>query len=241
MKTSNKILLGFLLAGFGFIAAAQIGLHVKYVHKEYITPEQYITSFYDEYKLPNIKHVRLMGTAACKIIPSDITELKIEKSSIAYKKFDVSGDTLFIYGEYPSSHASSIKLNRMAQNVRLYVPGAVDVYAINSDIEVQGGQTVDKGASWHFTINNSVLNSREGSTLDSVNRYFDTLSVVAQNSQVLLFHSDHFKAVNVQFDHSLIDDRKAEIGQVNITTDSTSVIIVSGRNMNKLNSIIIKK
>jgi hypothetical protein len=242
MKTSNKILLGFLLVGFGFLAATRIRLHVKYTHNDYVTPEQYNSSFYDEYTLSDIKHVRLLGVAQCQVIPSNSTKLQVEKSGMSYIKFNVSRDTLFIHGEFPADHPSGIKVNRNSQGVKVYLPRGINIYAINSDIEVLGNKTAVDGGSWHFDINSCILNSRENNLYsDSVNRYFDTLSVNAKYSRVMLFRYDHFKAVNVRLDHSLIEDRKATIGQVNLITDSSSILNISGGNINKLNSTIIGK
>ena len=38
MKTSNKILLGILLISFGYLACAQIALHIKYAKQDFTDP-----------------------------------------------------------------------------------------------------------------------------------------------------------------------------------------------------------
>src|SRR5437868_4424405 len=98
MKTSNKILLSILLVGFGYLAFAQIGLHIKYVNKDATAPAIFHAYFNDDYSFNNIKHVRITGIAQCHILYGDSVKLSVEKSNINYVRFTVIGDTLVLYG-----------------------------------------------------------------------------------------------------------------------------------------------
>ena len=122
MKTSNKILLGILLIGFGYLAYAQIALHIKYVNKDFTDPAKYNAFFYNEYKFNKVSHVRITGLAECNIIFSDSVKLSVEKSGINYVTFNISGDTLIVNGESHSDISANYKLNRSPQNVKLYLP-----------------------------------------------------------------------------------------------------------------------
>ena len=242
MKTSNKILLGILLISFGYLACAQLALHVKYAKQDFTNPGKYNAFFYNEYKFGNIKHVRIRGLAECQVISSDSVKLSVEKSSLNYIKFNISGDTLFIYGEYPADRSADYKLNRSPQNINLYLPSNSDIYAFNSNINVKGNRIPGNQRSYHFDLTGCNLFTRYRYGMDSLDRYFDTLIVNARkNSQVILFHNDHFKTLDIRLDHSLINDFHAKIERANIVTDSSSVLVIGGGNISKLNTTAIKK
>ena len=239
MKTSNKILLGILLTGFGYLAYAQIALHIKYVNKDFTDPAKYNAFFYDEYKFNHINHVRLTGLAECNIIFSDSVKLSIEKSDVSYVTFNVRGDTLIINGEYHSGISANQKLYRSPQNVKLYSPAGIDVLAFNSNINIKGNNKHDSGYSYRFDLTGCNLFTRYNNGIDSLDRYFDNLVInEGKDSQVILFRNDHFKTVDVALDHSMINDYHAKIERMNITTDSSSVVVVTGGNINKLNAVI---
>jgi len=239
MKTSNKILLGILLTGFGYLAYAQIALHIKYVNKDFTDPAKYNAFFYDEYKFNHVNHVRLTGLAECNIIFSDSVKLSIEKSDVNYVTFNVSGDTLILNGEYHSGISANQKLYRSPQNVKLYSPAGIDVLAFNSNINIKGNNKHDSGYSYRFDLTGCNLFTRYNNGIDSLDRYFDNLVInEGKDSQVILFRNDHFKTVDVALDHSMINDYHAKIERMNITTDSSSVVVVTGGNINKLNAVI---
>jgi len=239
MKTSNKILLGILLTGFGYLAYAQIALHIKYVNKDFTDPAKYNAFFYDEYKFNHVNHVRLTGLAECNIIFSDSVKLSIEKSDVSYVTFNVRGDTLIINGEYHSGISANQKLYRSPQNVKLYSPAGIDVLAFNSNINIKGNNKHDSGYSYRFDLTGCNLFTRYNNGIDSLDRYFDNLVInEGKDSQVILFRNDHFKTVDVALDHSMINDYHAKIERMNITTDSSSVVVVTGGNINKLNAVI---
>jgi hypothetical protein len=239
MKTSNKILLGILLTGFGYLAYAQIALHIKYVNKDFTDPVKYNTFFYDEHKFNHIRHVRLTGLAECNIIFSDSVKLSIEKSSVSYVTFHVREDTLIVNGEYHSDISANHKLFNSPQNVKLYFPAGIDVFALNSNINIKGNNKQDSGYSCRFDITACNLFTRYNNGVDSLDRYFNNLVInEGKDSQVILFRNDHFNTVDVALDHSMINDYHAKIERMNITTDSSSVVVVTGGNINKLNAVI---
>lgn len=241
MKTSNKILLGILLIGFGYLACAQIALHIKYVNKDFTDPAKYNSFFNNEYKFNKISHVRITGLAECNITFSDSVKLSVEKSDINYVTFNINGDTLIVNGESHSVISAINKLNRSPQNVKLYLPAGTDLVAFNSNINIKGNNKQDNGYSYRFDLTGCNLFTRYNNEIDSLDRYFTDLIVNARkDSQVLLFRNDHFKTIDVALDHSMINDYHAKIERMNITTDSSSVVVVTGGNINKLNSSVIK-
>jgi hypothetical protein len=140
-----------------------------------------------------------------------------------------------------SDISANSKLNRSPQNVKLYLPAGTDLVAINSNINIKGNNKKDNGYSCRLNLIGCNLFTRYNNGIDSLDRYFDNLVVNAKkDSQVILFRNDHFKTVEVSLDHSMINDYHAKIERMNITTDSSSVVVVTGGNINNLNPSVIK-
>src|SRR6185295_11691831 len=97
-------------------------LHIKYANRDFTDPEKYNTFFYDEYKFNNVKHIIIKGLAACEVISSDSIKLSVERSGINYIKFNISADTLIVFGGYPAERSADYKLNSSPQNLRLFLP-----------------------------------------------------------------------------------------------------------------------
>jgi len=113
------------------------------------------------------------------------------------------------------------------------------VLAFNSNINIKGNNKHDSGYSYRFDLTGCNLFTRYNNGIDSLDRYFDNLVInEGKDSQVILFRNDHFKTVDVALDHSMINDYHAKIERMNITTDSSSVVVVTGGNINKLNAVI---
>ena len=242
MKTSNKILLGILLISFGYLACAQIALHTKYIRHSSTDAAKYKTFFYKSYTFSNIRKVGLAGLATCEVIFSDSIKLQVEKSSFNYVSFNVNGDSLVISGEHPAERSANYKLNRPTQNIKLYLPAKTAIYAFNSNVKVKGERKNSMALSYHFDLTESNLFTRYNYGADSLERYFDTLSVTARkNSQVILFYNDHIKTLAAKLDHSLVNDYHAKIGRADLITDSSSVLVIAGANMNKISAATIKK
>jgi hypothetical protein len=241
MKTSNKILLGLLLCAFGYLTFAQITLHVKYENNDLISTEQYNAHFYDEHPFENIKHINITSLAMCEILPSATVKLSVEKSSIQYVQYKVAGDTLVITGQYPTTHSANSILNSSPQNVRLYMPPGVPVQATRANLNVGGNKAMANAGTFNFNLDNCNLFTRYHFYADSVNRYFNSFIIAAKNqSRIEFYHNDHFKVIQAQLAYSSINDYGAKIEQMNITPDSNSTIIVSGPNVNKLNTSTIR-
>jgi len=242
MKTSNKILLWLLLVVLGYMACAQIALHIKYVNKDTTDAATYNALIFDDYAFNNIKNIKVNGLSSCDIFFADSVKLFVEKSVISYARFRVSGDTLILYGVYSGGSLADNRFYMSPQRVKLYMPAHINVYALNANIYVRGAGDSNHIHSCRFDIANSGLYTRLFYGADSLDRYFDTLSVTARNNSfVSLFKNDHFNMLNVNLDHSLINDFHAKIQQSAIAADSNSAVVLGGENITKLNSTAIKK
>ena len=241
MKTSNKILLGILLTGFGYLICAQIALHIKYVNNDFTDPAKYNALFNNEYTFRKVSHVNITGLAECDIIFSDSIKLYVEKSNINYVRFHTTGDTLVVNSISYSEMSASSKLNRSPQNVILYLPAGTEISAVNSNINVKGSNRQDQPYSCHFDLTGCNLFTRYRNGIDSLDRYFSNVSIKARkNSQVVLFRRDHFDTLQVELDHSMVNDYHAKIERMDVITDSNSVVVVSGGNIKKINAALIK-
>jgi hypothetical protein len=241
MKTSNKIILGILLVGFGCMAAAQLSLHKKYVDNEYITNPAYEDMFYSQYKPQGIKHVVIQNIAACQILPSDTLKLAFENGVVQYAKYSIVGDTLHIKGVYTQGAPNGFRLFRSSQDVRLYLPTGIPVQAENSNLAVQGVTKQSSARNYSFDLSNSGLNSRMYSYKDSVHRYFDTINVNAYNyGGVYLYECDHVNTLNITLDTAGVNDNGAQIAHINVLTKRKATVVLSGDNLKNLNSTVIK-
>jgi len=241
MKTSNKIILGILLVGFGSLMAAQLALHKKIEDNSYITTPIYEDMFYSQYNPIGIKHVYIYNIAACKIFPADTLKLAFENGVVQYAKYNVAGDTLRITGVYAQGAPGGFRLYRSSQDVRLYLPTGIPVLAVNSNIDVRGTTKQSSARNYSFDLNNSGIDSRLNAYKDSVHRYFDTITINAHhNSGAYFYICDYVKTLNITLDTSVIYDNYAPIGQINLVAKRKSTVVLSGDNLTNLNSTIIK-
>lgn len=241
MRTSNKIIAAILLAVFGYLTVAQVALHAKYADNKYITPDEYESKFYNQYKLAGINHVYVEDIAECHILPADAVKLSLEDGPVNYVSYTIHGDTLNVLGVYAEIHLNNKPRYNSSQDVRLYLPTGTDVRALNSNIDVKGNKEGVIPRSYRFTLDNCTLYTRMNSFKDSLNRYFDTIAVNARNnSRVELYQCEHIKMLNVSLYTSVIDDRYAQIGHITLIADRKSIVVLSGDNIKNLNSTIIK-
>ncbi|HVX51747.1 MAG TPA: hypothetical protein VHB48_16415 [Chitinophagaceae bacterium] len=242
MKTSNKILLVLFLSIFGFIVITEALLSAKYGKNDYTPEDEFNTYYYYQQNFINIHHVYLNGLAQCQVYTADTTKLMLEKASLSYAEFYVHADTLFVKGVKQHSLDAEGKAVHSPQEVRLYIPASTTITAINSNIGVDGDKPVTLIKPRTIILNNSNLYTRYYSNRDSVNRYFDTLTVFAKNkSGVYLFHNDYFKKIDIVLDSSIFNDSNAKIDDLHITADTSSTVVVNGTNIPKLNAPAIGK
>ena len=241
MKTSNKILLGIFLIGFSCLAAAQIALHIKYVNDEFITNEAFEAIYYNQYAPQHIKYVQVQGIAVCRIQQGPALKLLMEKNSPGYIHHEVNGDTLLITSYNTPDQHDNFRTNKQTQDIRLYLPAGTNIEALNTNLDIKGSLDSNTTVLYNIKLNNSCLYSRMNTYRDSINRYFDTINVVAHNNSAVFFYErDHLKTLNLQLDSSSIQDRYSTIQQLNLIADKRSTIVLSGGNIKNINSAVIK-
>jgi len=227
MKTSNKILLGILIVCFGFFITAHLILHGKYVRKEFVSPSNAGAFFFHEHPLPVFHYVRLNRLGDCELISSDTAKLLIEKSPFNTVDYHISGDTLVVNG--------SDKWDRWATpRVKLYI-GQIKAFTVTDCyINIKGDRDSSDRRNYRFNLNNGHLFTRYYFTDSAVNKYFDTLLVKAtNNSEVVLNKRDYFKAIHIQLNNSAFQDKNAKREKMNITADSSSVVVTGGKDYNR--------
>jgi len=236
MKTSNKILLVFLIAGFGYLTTSRVWLYNKYIHHETTTEEVFNNYYYAQYNLPVIKHARIENIAECDIYLSASPKLMMQKNGTRYASYTIHGDTLIVQGYKDQGLDDNTKLNRSPQEVNLYLPPGVDIIASRSNIGLRGNITQAAAIPYRITLDYSTLNTRVHFFRDTVNRYFDTVYVTAKNKSGIYFSKhDFFNHVYTRLDSSEISDGRATINNLTVSSDSSSVVIATGNNITKLN------
>lgn len=227
MKTSNKILLGILMVCFGFFISSHLILHGKYVRKEFVLPAKADAFFFHEHTLPIIHYVQLNRLDGCELISSDTAKLLIEKSPFNTIDYRVSGDTLFVNG--------SDKWARWATpRVKLYIPQVKSFIVTDCNVNIKGNRDSTDRRNYHFELNNGHLFTRYYFTDSAFNKYFDTLSINARNSsEVVLNKRDYYKLIDVNLDNSAFLEKNAKREKINITADSTSIVVTGGKDYNR--------
>lgn len=237
MKTSNKILLTFLIVGFGFLTISRVCLYYKYIHKLNTPDEVFNHYYYNEFKLPALKNVIIENIAECQLYASTTPKLMIEKHGTKYASYTLHGDTLIVTGYTAKEQEDGTKLNRSPQEVNLYLPPGIAVKASRSNIGISGNITEAGALPYHITLDYSTLNTRVHFFRDTVNRYFDTVYITAKNRSGIYFGKhDFFSHVYTSLDSSEINDGKATINDFRVSSNSSSVIIATGNNITKLNT-----
>lgn len=237
MKTSNKILLVFLVTGFGFITTSRLWLYNKYIHHQATPEADFNNYYYSQYNLPAIKHALIENIAECELYQSASSKLMIGKSGARYASYSVHGDTLIVKGNTQEGQDENIKLNRSSQEVNLYLPPGVSIIACRSNISILGNIAQTHSKPYHIALDYSTLNTRVHFFRDTVNRYFDTVYVIAKNKSGIYFSKhDFFNQVYTTLANSEINDGRAVINDFSVSSDSSSVVIATGNNITKLNT-----
>lgn len=227
---------------FGFLITEQVILRYKYLNSDITPVEKFDAWYYEEYKLPPVKHVRIEGIADCQVYTAPSGKLLLEKRAQHYADYTIAGDTVILKNYIAAQHDANYKLTHSPQEIILYVPAGCDITVKNSTISLKGDTISSKAVAYHITLDYSEVYTRSYSYRDTVNRYFDTMLITATNkSGVLLDKNDFFTGVDVQLQNSFINDLKAKIGNIHVLADSNSTVVVNGNNITKLNPAGIRK
>ncbi len=261
MRTSNKLVLVFIVIVFGSFLAIHGVLHHKYVKGDFVPQEKLWQENFVNHPLPQPHVIVLEGTIWVNLIPADsfvlalprvnrdpdagefkyvvpIIRSKGERSMDQAINYEQRGDTLFVTGtiEVPIHRPFSEWYYRRGLPV-------VDVYGSSFDnILLNHGQVCLRGTRSggsrpaHLTILNSTLwiGMQYSNPLHDPAESFDSLDVTSINSEIVINSAarvDHFK---VQLkDGSVLTDHFSRMDSSVISTSPDSWINLSGENLKK--------
>jgi hypothetical protein len=236
MKTSNKIILTFFLTALLIMTAVYATIYTKYKRGEYILFEQ--VKLFNEYALPPVKYVSITGLGWCHIQFGTGSTLRIGKGRATPVAYKVVNDTLVITGDSLLTKQDYVKARRNYQQVTLFITGKEVVNAFESDLYMKGAP--DAASAGSLTVN---LYSHSGLTTgddDEVKNYYDSVQITANQSSVKFSQSSVINNLSIQSSASRIVNEKALIGQLQLAIDSSSTIMLLGKNL-KDSKIISKE
>jgi hypothetical protein len=233
MKTSNKILLGVLLAFMLILTGIHLALYAKYKSGDFVSAKEMADEM-GRRPLPPIKHVSITGLTNCYLIAHGEQPL-IEinepyKSRIAYK---VIGDTLIVTGDSTGTKESYDRGIRNNTLVNLILPATASVQLAYGTLRLSGGDDSAHAPSYSIELANAHVAIIERYPPET-NVFFNRLDVVTNASSIDL---DNYAAINelhVRSRSSYLNSRQALIRQMTIDADSSSSVVLSGKNLKNL-------
>jgi hypothetical protein len=260
MRTSNKLILAFIVVVFGSFLAINGVLHHKYVKGDFVPQEKLWQENFVDHPLPKPRVIVFDGTIWVNLIPADsfvlamprvnrdpdeglfqyepILKSKVERSRDEAIQYEQRDDTLFVTGtvQVPIHRPFSEWYYRRGLPV-------VDVYASSFDnILLNHGQICLRGARSggsrpaHLTILNSTLwiGMQYATTQHDPPESFDSLDVTSSNSEIVVNSPARIRRFNVILkDTSTLIDQFSAIDSGNIVTSADSRINLSGENLKK--------
>src|ERR1700722_9272370 len=260
MRTSNKLMLAFIVVVFGSFLAVHSNLHHKYVKGDFVPQVKLWQENFVDHPLPKPRVIVFEGTIWVNLIPADsfvlamprinrdpdeglfqyepIAKSKIERSRDEAIQYEQRDDTLFVTGtvQVPIHRPYSEWFYRRGLPV-------VDVYASSFDnILLNHGQICLRGVRSgtghpaHLTILNSTLwiGMQYSTTRHDPPESFDNLDVTSSNSEIVVNSTSRVNHLKVQLsDGSVLTDQFSTMDSSSISTSADSWIKLSGENLKK--------
>jgi hypothetical protein len=260
MRTSNKLILAFIVVVFGSFLSINGILHHKYVKGNFVPQEKLWQENFVDHPLPKPRVIVFDGTIWVNLIPADNFVLAMPRvnrdpdeglfqyePTVRYKRehsrdeaiqYEQRGDTLYVTGtvEVPIHRPFSEWFYRRGLPV-------VDVYASSfDDILLNHGQVCLRGARSgvsrpaHLTLLNSTLwiGMQYGATRHEPPESFDSLDITSNNSEIVVNSPALIRRLNVTLkDSSTLIDQFSAIDSGNVFTSADSRINLSGENLKK--------
>ena len=260
MRTSNKLVLAFIVVVFASFLAMHGVLHHKYVKGDFVPQDKLWQESFVNHPLAKPRVIVLEGTIWVNLITADSFVLamprvnrdpdagefkyvvpaksKSERSRDDAITYDQRGDTLFVTGtvQVPIHRAYSEWFYRRGLPV-------VDIYASSFDnILLDHGQVCLRGARSgrgrpaHLTVLNSTL--WIGMQYSTVRRdppeSFDSLDITSSNSEIVVNSVAQIRHFGGSLkDSSLLIDQFSGIESANVLSSPDSRVNLSGENLKK--------
>lgn len=235
MKTSNKILLSIFIAVLLILTGIHVALTQKYKNGAFTVTTSEPKK--DTIDLKPVKYVILKNIVNVVMVPSDSYQLEVDKNQASSFQYTVSGDTLMITGDSSTSSVDDRDSRRGSfGEVILHLPEMSLITAENSSLELEGRLDTARAADTHIELRGSMLLFRNQSNQGIVPRYFGDVFITAkQRSEVGLSPNKiYFDTLSFELEKSIFRDNEGDIKRLIIKADDSSLVQVSGRNLQKL-------
>lgn len=234
MRTSNKILLGGLIATLIIVLGIHIALYAKIKNGDLVElKEERPERIMDRNDFQNINHVYIKGLIECTIIPSNAVQVETYARVKDQYVLRVSGDTLFV--EAKINDKELIHGRRMYQPVAVMLPNIQSISATWSTILLRGSNDSTKSVSQSLELFSAELRL---SAPEQPSHYiaWDSLTIGGhQGSQVYFMEVGSINKAAVKLsEQSSLNDGTGTIGQFSLQMDSTSTANLHHANLQKL-------
>lgn len=238
MKTSNKILLGIFIAVLLILTVIHFTLSSKYKAGDYTIKKNLAGK--DSFALKPVKFVKLSGLDNVIVVPSYEFRLETEKNMPSYFKYHISGDTLVVTGDTAvasNGQPEVMEHRKVYQEVSIHVPSVKLIQAVNCTLGMTG--KVDSVDVFPIRVEliGSRLSFKNHFHVRDTTQYFGDVYVTAKKeSEIELFATTlNFKSFSCDLEASAFrDNQTGNIQRLNIVSDSSSTIQLSGANYQKI-------
>lgn len=265
MRTSNKLLLGFVLLVFGTFLAIHGVLYGKYRKADFITDQQLRTEEFIRYAISKPRVISFDGTIWVNLIPADSFALELPRinkdpdagmfdygprvnlkearqinKALTYHEKD---DTLFVSGNtaIPVHRPfSPWYYRRQIPQVNYYAPSFDNILLNNGQLCLRGKKSGYSPAA-HLIIRNSTLwiGMQYETIRHDLPENFDSLDITSINSSIVLNGPARINHVNADLkDSSVITDQYSSLNFIDITSSPGSRIDLTGDSWKKSRIII---
>ena len=260
MKTSNKMILGFIVVTILAFLGVHAILYNKYRKGEFVAEGKLHSEDFVRYPVAKPRVVSFDGTMWVNLIPADSFALELPRVNIdpdagmfeygpAVKQkmagfegkalgYAVRGDTLVVTGNTTTTvHRpfSAWYYRRRIPQVNLYAPSFENIILNNGQLCLRG-MSSGGGRSARLTVDNSTLwiGMQYESQRRDVPENFDSLDVISMNSIIVLNSSAQIRLLRASLrDSSIITDQYSGVKESIIGTSADSRVDLVGDHLAK--------
>ncbi|GGA94060.1 hypothetical protein [Puia dinghuensis] len=253
MKTSNKLILGFILGFFGLAIAVHLVLYSEYRKGHFVTAQQMHEEDYIKQPIPASRVIFIDGAIWVNLAPArefalDLPRKNEDPDAHMFIKNAASpqaitwrqqGDTLFITGNITASVHRPFSDGHYRANlpqVTVYGPAFDDVVLNHGQVYLQGAGDSTMGLSARLLVLNSTVwvGMQYELYRPAPREYFDSINIRSFNSIVVLnAHSTVENPLIHLHDHSELKDQSARLTHPTIYCTPESHVDLSGDNLKK--------